>query len=129
MRRAGVCGVCAVFLLLLPSTDARIPQRAGGRLGAGLSGRLQGAGLHGSVQPRGIEDLSWWPKDARRGPRTTREASLSNARARRLAAVEIPIDASPEREDILIFLAMYAMCLGGLSAWISVQEELVEWAS
>ena len=60
------------LLCSLLTVSARIPRASGG-LGAGLgaSHRLQGAGLHHSAstsQPRGMEDLSWWPTSSSSPP-------------------------------------------------------------
>ena len=104
-----------VACLLVPVV-ARIPSR----LNHGLGGRLQGAGVHGSkrIQPRGMEDLSWWQPEFAVAPEGETPIFVPTARSRKVAAKRGVSSASDQELDCLLTLS-FATCLGGLSALAS----------
>lgn len=107
--------IVALLLVLCPVVSARTPSRA--TLGhRGLSGRLQGAGVHPSAnpQPRGMEELSWWPT------KTAEKAAVKAAQPAKARLGSISRPAKPTTVEEQLGLLLLAACVGTLSACIDL---------
>ena len=114
-------------LALLLVVTAALPAlaRVPSRLNHGLGGRLAGAGLHSSAskrEPKGLEDLSWWPEDRSHSSinRAFVRGKTERKQAPRPATTRTPpVDMVAASDESCLMGLSLATCLGGLANWVS----------
>ena len=120
MRLALLLLITAVLAAL-----ARVPSRLNQGLNHGLGGRMPGAGLHSSAsqhgEPKGLEDLSWWPDDRSHGSinRAFVRGKKEKQAPRPATSRTSPVNMVASSDESCLMGLSLATCLGGLANWVS----------